>query len=306
MWNQYYIANSVNDTLAILAQQRENARIIAGGTDLVLEMERGVRQGIDTLIDISSIPGIDSITEDEDGIIHLGPLTTHSQCIASPLLHEKARPLVEACWQVGSPQIRNVGTIAGNLVTASPANDTITPLTALGASVLLKSAAGERLVPLSDFYTSVRKTVMRPDEMLVDISFPAMSPTQSGMFLKLGLRNAQAISVINLVILLDVIDEQVTTAQIALGAVAPTIVRAAKAEEYLIGKHLSPEVIDMRLAWLKKQLSPLLISARLPFTAKKWFGFTSGAVLRHWLWANAFRPCLKTVLLATSSESRLC
>jgi carbon-monoxide dehydrogenase medium subunit len=244
MWDHYTISTSLNEALVILAEQQEKARVVAGGTDLVLEMERGVRKGIETLVDITRIPGFDTISESQDGCIHIGPLVTHNQCIASPLLRANALPLVEACWQVGSPQIRNVGTVAGNLITASPANDTITPLFALGASLLLKSSSGERWVPVSEFYTSVRKTVMRSDEMLVDISFPGMSHTQSGMFLKLGLRNAQAISVINLVIILDRLEGFVTGARIALGAVAPTIVRAIKAEEYLVGKKLTAEVID--------------------------------------------------------------
>lgn len=244
MWDHYTISTSMNEALIILAEQQEKARIVAGGTDLVLEMERGVRKGIETLVDITRIPDFDTISESQDGCIHIGPLVTHNQCIASSLLREKALPLVEACWQVGSPQIRNVGTVAGNLITASPANDTITPLFALGASVHLKSSSGERWVPVSEFYTSVRKTVMRPDEMLVDISFPGMTNTQSGMFQKLGLRNAQAISVINLVVILDRLDGCVTGARIALGAVAPTILRAVKAEEYLVGKKLTAEVID--------------------------------------------------------------
>ena len=243
MWQEYINASTVNEVLDTLNDTGDRARIVAGATDLILELERGVRKGIETLIDVTRIPDLDNIDIDEDGIIHLGPLVTHNQCVASGLLREKAYPLARAAWEVGAPQIRNRGTVAGNLITASPANDTITPLMALGAFVTLASTSGERRIALQDFYTGVRKTVMRPDEMLMDISFPAMTKNQRGTFIKLALRRAQAISLINIAIVLTLKRSTITSASVTLGAVAPTIIHASETETYLLGKKLTEDVI---------------------------------------------------------------
>jgi carbon-monoxide dehydrogenase medium subunit len=251
MWNEYFTPETLDEALRLLAEKREKARLVAGATDLMLELERGIRKGIESVIDITRLPDLDRITLDEDETIHLGPLVTHNAAAASRLLRERAFPLVSAAWQVGAPQIRNRATIAGNLVTASPANDTITPLMALGTWVTLASVKGTRRVPLQEFYTSVRKTVLQPDEMLVDIAFPALKSDQHGTFLKLGLRRAQAISLVNAAVILTG-DPSTGSGQglphaksvvITLGAVAPTIIHAPEAEAYLAGKELTDEVI---------------------------------------------------------------
>jgi len=256
MWQNYYSVTSVDEVLQILAERGARARIVAGATDLILEMERGVRKGIDTLIDITRVPCLDEIALDEDEMIHLGPMATHNHCVASKIIVERAFPLAQAAWEVGAPQIRNRGTVAGNLITASPANDTITPLMALGASVRLVSTRGERLVPLSEFYTGVRRTVMQPDEMLVDIVLPAMQANQRGIFIKLGLRRAQAISVVNVAIILKFgvksgqtqplgisASQRLQEVSITLGAVTPTIIHARNAEVYLVGRDLSDATV---------------------------------------------------------------
>jgi carbon-monoxide dehydrogenase medium subunit len=203
-------------------------------------------------VDITRVPGLDRIVLDEDEVIHLGPLITHNHCVASKLIVERAFPLALAAWEVGAPQIRNRGTVAGNLITASPANDTITPLMALGAKVTLASRRGERTVPLEEFYTGVRRTVMQPDELLVDISFPVLSSRQRGTFIKLGLRRAQAISLVDVAMVLAFSEEpapdgqpgRVERAAITLGAVAPVIIHASEVEAYLAGRTLNEETIQ--------------------------------------------------------------
>jgi xanthine dehydrogenase iron-sulfur cluster and FAD-binding subunit A len=241
MWREYINATSIEEVINILGEKRESARVVAGATDLILELERGVRRGVETLVDITRIPNLNSITLDKNNIIHVGPLVTHNDCAASKLIRTRAYPLARAAWEVGAPQIRNRATIAGNLITASPANDTITPLMAQNASVTLASIRGERTIPLDEFYTGVRKTVMQPDEMLVDISLPAMTKTQRGTFIKLALRRAQAISLVNVAVILDLKADTVRVASITLGAVAPTIIHASETEAFLTGKKLTPK-----------------------------------------------------------------
>jgi len=243
MWKHYFSVTSIQEAVDLLAQYREKARIIAGGTDILIELERGQRKDVDTLIDISRIPDVERITLDE-GMIRLGPLVTHNHAVDSALISDRALPLAQACWEVGAPQIRNRATIAGNLITASPANDTITPLMALGASVELASVRGSRTIKLSKFYTGLRQTVMQPDELMTAITFPPMQPDERGIFLKLGLRRAQAISVINIAIILKFDGDIVTEAKITLGSVAPTIIHSPDAENALIGNALTQETIS--------------------------------------------------------------
>ncbi|MGB3713451.1 MAG: FAD binding domain-containing protein [Candidatus Promineifilaceae bacterium] len=237
----YITPVSVGDVLELLARYRNRARIVAGGTDLLLEMSNGIRPEVDTIIDITRISGLDDIYLGSDDNIHLGPLVTHNRVVSSELIVQRALPLAQAAWEVGSPQIRNRGTVAGNLITASPANDTISPLWVLGATVTLASIHGRREVPLKQFYEGVRQTVMRPEEMLVEISFPPLPDTARGIFVKSGLRRAQAISVVHLAAVLDFEGEIIQEARISLGSVAPTIISAQEAEHYLIGKELNDE-----------------------------------------------------------------
>lgn len=240
MWQTYLRPTSLEEALALLHEFAGQARLVAGGTDVLVELQRDVKL-TKTLIDITALDGLKYIRF-EEGYLSLGALTTHNDIIASPHCVQYALPLAQACWEVGAPQIRTRATIAGNLVTASPANDTITPLMALDAEVVLISTVGKRIVPLRDFYPGFRRTALRPDELLCEIRIPAMQPDQRGLFLKLGLRRAQAISVINIAFVLTFSGEYVSDARITLGCLAPTIVHASSVEAFLKGKTLDAAV----------------------------------------------------------------
>ncbi len=239
-WQTVLRPSTLEDALSLLAEHAGKARLIAGGTDVVVELSRGVLP-TETLIDLSGVSSLKYISDEGDTIM-LGALATHNDVLASRACFERALPLAQACVEVGAPQIRTRATIAGNLVTASPANDTIAPLIALDASLVLSSLAGERTIPLRDFYRGVRRTAMQSGELLREIRIPALTSAQRGLFLKLGLRRAQAISVIDVAFVLTFDGEIVTEACITLGCLAPTIIRATTAEEFLLGKRLDAEV----------------------------------------------------------------
>lgn len=240
MWKEYISAPTLEQAIRSIGDSPGDTRIIAGATDLMLELENRSRPEVQRLVDISRVPGLDRIMVD-DGWIHLGPLVTHNHCAGSSILQEHAFALAKACWEVGSPQIRNRGTIAGNLVTASPANDSIPPLMALGAEITLKSSEVERVVSLDNFYKGVRQTILRPGEVVIDIAFPLPSETTRSTFIKVALRRAQAIAVVNVAIVVEFDDQEVTKATITMGSVAPTVIHASGAEDYLVGKSIGIE-----------------------------------------------------------------
>ncbi len=244
MWEAYHSVSTIDEALALLNDHGSAARIVAGGTDLIIEMERGQHPQLKTLIDITRVPHLDQIALQDDRIV-LGPLVTHNHVVASELIRQRVLPLAQASWEVGAPQIRNRATVAGNLITASPANDTITPLIALEAEVTLTSVAGERSMKLADFYSGFRQTVLRPDELLREIRIPPLGADQHGIFLKLGLRRAQAISVVDAAVILRLDGSgRASDARIALGSVAETIVRVPAAEAHLNGKCLTEDTVD--------------------------------------------------------------
>ena len=210
--------------MVVLAARAPSARAVAGGTDLLLEISRGARTGIDTLVDLSVLDGLDSITENS-GRVELGPLVTHGDVVGWERMLSVGLPLAQACLEVGGPQLRNRATIVGNLVTASPANDTISALYALGADVTVSSAGGvHRTMPIEHFFTGFRATALEPGELVTRISFDALGGARRGIFVKLGLRRAQAISVVHAAaVVTEAVDGTVADLVVALGSVGPTI-----------------------------------------------------------------------------------
>ena len=238
---RYVAPGSLDEALRIL-DEASSARPIAGGTDLLVELDRGGHSGLDVLVDLGRISGLNTITDADDGI-HLGPLVTHNQVVASKACVELALPLAQACLEVGSPQLRNRATIAGNIITASPANDTISALIAMRASVEVSSASGSRRQLVADFITGFRETSLTRGELVTDVIVPHLKPDERGVFVKLGLRRAQAISVVHLAVVVALADDVVTDVRMALGSVAPTVVLVPDIASVLFGRALDDETV---------------------------------------------------------------
>ncbi|HOO77514.1 MAG TPA: xanthine dehydrogenase family protein subunit M [bacterium] len=224
-----------------LLSRDPEARPLAGGTDILVGAQEGTARP-SRLVDLAGIPELEGIRE-EDGKIFVGAAVTHAGICASPLLAAAAPLLIEGCAEVGSPQIRNRGTIGGNLVNASPAADGIPPLLALGAEVRIFGPAGARTLLLEEFLLGVKKTALEPGEVVVGVAFAPLGPDEAGFFLKLGQRRALAIAKVSAAGRVAFAGAAVKSARIVLGAVAVTAVRAASAEAFLEGKELTPETI---------------------------------------------------------------
>jgi len=255
LWEHYFQPRSVARALALLREYGSAARIVSGGTDVLVELSRGVKP-TQTLIDVTALRELKYVREDGDRIA-IGGLATHNDVLASEACARHALPLVQACVEVGAPQIRTRATIAGNLVTASPANDTIVPLIAMGGEIVLASVDGERVVDIAQFFTGFRQTVMRPDELLREIRVRPLADSERGLFLKLGLRRAQAISVISVAVVVALDANVVSEARIALGCLAPTIVRAKNAEGALVGNSLDAQTIAAAAEAVLADVSPI-------------------------------------------------
>lgn len=226
---------TIDETVRLLAQYRDNARVVNGGTD--------VRDAPATLIDIRRIPDLDYIREDGD-YIRLGASVTHAQVIASDVLRRLARPLVRACELIEDADARERGTIAGNIAAGLSTHLTVAALWAMGAEVKLTSGRGERIVTFNDFFKGVRQTAQEPDELITEIAFSKMSPKDKGTFVCTGWSADDGQSQVTVAVVLEFEDDEISNAWINIGGVAPKVVNAIEGEQALVGQWLSDAAIN--------------------------------------------------------------
>lgn len=251
----YFRPRSLKEALSILSQ--EKVKVLAGGTDLLVKMKDGLLRP-ESLMDISFLDELRFIRE-ENGKIVIGALITHALLGKSPLINAKAPHLAEASRSIGSPLIRNVATIGGNIVNASPAGDCLPPLYTLEAELLLESTKGSRTVPIEEFFTGPGQTIIGSEELLTSIQFKAPQGEFAAFFQKLGQRKALAISKVSLAFLGVFKPGQkiFQKVRIALGAVAPTVVRARTAEHFLEEKPIRSDVVNLAAKFCFQEAKPI-------------------------------------------------
>jgi aerobic carbon-monoxide dehydrogenase medium subunit len=256
-YEKYYVPKTVQEALNFLEESKGDGRLIAGGTDLMLQLKKR-EVSVKVLVDLSDIQELSFITE-ENGWIKIGPATTHSQIAASSILKEKARVLAEAAGSVGSPQIRNVGTIGGNVVSAQPAADTTIALLALDAQVRCLTKKGSEVRPLGELFLAAGKSALDPtSEIVTAFEFKAPGKNEATSFMRHAKRKALALPIINLGLWLKV-DENVRVCEdvrIAMGPMAPVPVRAASAEAALKGASLNEKALKEAAETLEKDINP--------------------------------------------------
>ncbi|MFQ5842296.1 MAG: FAD binding domain-containing protein [Thermodesulfobacteriota bacterium] len=241
---EYLEPSSLSEAVSLLDQHAEAAKIFAGGTDLLVDMKEG-ELSPRYLIDIKGIPGQDHIEYDEKKGLRIGVLATIRQIETSRVIREQFLPLAQAAKVLGSVQVRNRATIGGNLCNASPSAETVPPLLVLGAKVKLNGSRGERTLPLEAFFVGPGLTVL-DKEILTEIIVPPPSPHTQGVYMSISRRRGVDLALVGVAVAAVVDPEkgQWKEVKIALGAVAPTPVRAVRAERILNGKRIEAALIE--------------------------------------------------------------
>jgi CO/xanthine dehydrogenase FAD-binding subunit len=253
----FYQPASLAEASRLLKENGPGGRFLAGGTDLVIAMkEKGLLPKY--IVDLKRVPGLIGIRENGDGSITIGALTTMYTIETSPLIKKKYPFLSQSAAEVGSIQIRNRATIGGNMANATPSADTAPALIALNATAKIASAAGERTVPLEEFFRGPGQTIMSADEIVTEITIPKTGPQLVGGYIKFSPRDMMDLAYIGVAVVYNLAaDRRCTGVRIVLGAVAPTPIRAKNSEALLEGKVLTEELAEQVGAEAAKESKPI-------------------------------------------------
>ncbi len=267
---EYLEPETIEEALTLLNRYQGKSKIIAGGTDLMLQMRNKAIKP-EYVIDITRIPGLDYVGLDDRRGLRMGALTTIRSLETSAELQRKYSVISQAASQLGSVAIRNVATVGGNLCNALPSAETSQALVALSARVRIVGPKGERMVLLEDFFTGVGKTLLEPNELLLEILVPESPPHTSGIYIKHSPRGPIDLAIVNITVLITTDPEKTicTDAKIVLGAVFPTPLRARRAEEVLKGKRITETLIEQVAQVASEEAHPRRGSIRGSFEYKK-------------------------------------
>jgi CO/xanthine dehydrogenase FAD-binding subunit len=254
---EYLEPHTMDEALSLLSQHKGRAKVIAGGTDLLPKLKRREISAPEYIIDLKGIPDLGYIKYDDGGGLRLGALVTIHAVEASPVVQERYGVLSQAVESMASTQVRNRGTIAGNLCNAVPSADTAPALLTLEASLKLASPEGERMVNIADFFTGPNETVLTDEEILQEIQVPNLPPHSGGSYQKLTPRRSMDLAVVGVAAVVVAEDGVCSDILIALGAVAPTPMRARRAEDIVRGQKLTEEVTNRAAQIASEQCRPI-------------------------------------------------
>lgn len=240
---EYFEPRSLDEAVALLSRHNGSASVLAGGTDLLVEIKEQIRRP-DQVINIKKIPGMDRLSYDPAVGLKFGALVTAREIEISPVVRRTYRGLGQAVDELGSIQVRNRATIAGNICRASPSADTLPPLIAHGASVTVFGRGGERRSVLEEFFLGPGKTALRPDEIVTAIELPATAPRSASTYIKQGRRKAMELATVGVAVTLTLDGERCDDIRIVLGAVAPTPIRGRRAEAMVQGRILDDALLE--------------------------------------------------------------
>jgi carbon-monoxide dehydrogenase medium subunit len=241
----YISSKSVEETVSMLSQYYGKAKAIAGGTDLLIQIKNKVINP-EYVIDITAIPELERVSYHEDEGLRIGPLTTIRTLETSTEIRKRYPVISQAASQLGSVAIRNVATVGGNLCNALPSAEMAQALLALSARAKITGPSGERVVHLEDFFTGVGTTVLKPEELLVEIQVPPPLANTRARYHKHSTRGSIDLAIVNVAVVVTVEPggKVCRDIRIALGAVAPTPMRARKAEEAMRGEQINEALIN--------------------------------------------------------------
>ena len=255
--NQFKYASpkTKEEALKILKEERVNACIVAGSTNVLPDI-KVKKLSPKILVDITDIEELRGIDKKKDKIC-IGPLTTIAELANSEIILKESKILIQAAEQFADPLVRNNATIGGNLVTASPAADMAVPLLTLDALIKIESVKYKREVKLKEFFLGPGKTVLQDDEMIVGIEFEQSDINKNGYFVKLGQRKAMAIAIASLALNLEVKQNKIIQIRIAMGSVAPMPIRLTVVEEFLGNKEISNKLVEEATSKVSEEVNPI-------------------------------------------------
>ena len=237
------LPSTVEECLAALRNGGGEVTMVAGGTDLLPQMKNGLVRPA-RVVDLSGIPELQRLDVDGDGALHIGAAVSARTVELSPVVRDGFLGIAEGAGVIGSYQDRNLATIGGNVCNAAPSADVSPALVALDAVVVVAGPDGQRLLPITDFFQGVRRTALQPGELVVEFVVPKPAAGTGSTYLRHTPRRELDIAVVGVGTALTIQDGKCTKARIALGAVAPVIVRATEAEASLDGQEVTPELLD--------------------------------------------------------------